>query len=115
MVDTNILIYLSEGDETLADILSGNDLYTSFITEIELFSKADDNYKAQLRLLLNNITIIHSNEVISEKAVEYRIKYKLKTPDAIVAATAAYLSIPIITADKDFEKIKDLIIFRYEI
>jgi predicted nucleic acid-binding protein len=34
--------------------------------------------------------------------------YKIKLPDAIVAATAIYLDIPLITFDSDFSKITDL-------
>ena len=32
----------------------------------------------------------------------------MKLPDAVIAATALYLDIPILTADKDFAKIKNL-------
>ena len=41
-------------------------------------------------------------------------KYNLKLPDAIIAATAKYINCPLITADKDFEKIEDSTIILYE-
>lgn len=38
----------------------------------------------------------------------YRKHYKIKLPDAIIAATAIVNQIPLITADKVFEQIKEL-------
>ncbi|MDT3403464.1 putative nucleic acid-binding protein [Mucilaginibacter terrae] len=35
-VDTNICIYLLNDDHVVADLLNGNQIYISFITEIEL-------------------------------------------------------------------------------
>ena len=37
-VDTNIILYLLNGDETIADLLDGKQIYISFITELELLS-----------------------------------------------------------------------------
>jgi len=36
------------------------------------------------------------------------IDFFVDTPDAIVAATAKSFNLPLITADRDFEKIKDV-------
>jgi predicted nucleic acid-binding protein len=35
-------------------------------------------------------------------------KHRIKLPDAIIAATAVYLDIPLITFDSDFDKIDDI-------
>ncbi len=51
---------------------------------------------------------------MQDVAVDLRLRYKLKLPDAIIAATAAHLGIPLITADKSFAKLKpefDLVIY----
>lgn len=42
-------------------------------------------------------------------------RYKIKTPDAIIAATSLYLEIPLITFDKDFTIVKsiDLILLEH--
>ena len=37
LLDTNIILYLLHGDQTLADILEGKQAYVSFITEVELY------------------------------------------------------------------------------
>ena len=39
LVDTNILLYLLKGNDTLEQMLQGKDLYVSFITELELIGK----------------------------------------------------------------------------
>ncbi len=38
----------------------------------------------------------------------------MKLPDAIIAATAIHLQIPLITADKDFEKVEELMLYLYQ-
>ncbi len=35
-LDTNIVLYLLNGDRTIAEIIDGKQLYISFITELEL-------------------------------------------------------------------------------
>ena len=58
--------------------------------------------------------IIDINPVIKSYTIEFRKKYKLKLPDAIIAATAQFLNIPLVTADKSFNKINEIIVFQYE-
>jgi predicted nucleic acid-binding protein len=41
-------------------------------------------------------------------AIELRQQIKIKTPDAIIAATSQYLQIPLVTADKGFKNILGL-------
>jgi predicted nucleic acid-binding protein len=43
---------------------------------------------------------------IQDRAVDLRMRHRLKLPDAVIAATAAHLGIPVITADKVFDKLK---------
>lgn len=38
LLDTNAVLYLLGGDETLATFLNGKDLYLSIISELELLS-----------------------------------------------------------------------------
>ena len=38
LVDTNICLYLFSGNETIAEILDGNSIFISFITQLELLS-----------------------------------------------------------------------------
>ena len=51
---------------------------------------------------------------IRDITIRLRRQYTLKLPDAIVAATAIFLGIPLISADKHFEKISELTFFLYQ-
>ena len=61
---------------------------------------------------MQNITdecfVIDMNIEIKKKAIQIKQKYKIKLPDAIIAATAILYNIPFITADSDFKVVKEL-------
>ena len=115
LVDTNILIYLLDKNPGVLPVLENKSIYISFISELELLSCK--NYTANelkvLNALLNDCIIIDINAEIKIFSVNYRIKNKLKLPDAIIAATAQHLGIPLLTADRDFTNLKniDIVIF----
>lgn len=115
LVDTNILIYLLDKESGVLPVLENKSIYISFISELELLSYR--NYTSQelkvLHALLNDCIIIDINNEIKTLSVHYRIKNKLKLPDAIIAATAQHLGIPLLTADRDFSNLKniDIVIF----
>jgi predicted nucleic acid-binding protein len=46
------------------------------------------------------------NTPIKDRAVHFRLEYDLKTPDAIIAATASHLGLPLVTAEKAFGRVK---------
>ena len=117
LLDTNILLYLLNGDETLADLLSGTRPYISFITELELlsFQKLKSSEKKKISNLIKHCTIIDVNAPIKELTINIRQKSNLKLPDALIAATSKYLQIPLLSADKDFDKVKDLDLIYYEV
>ncbi len=48
------------------------------------------------------------NTEIKQCCIKIRQQYKMKVPDAIIAATAIILKKPLVTSDRDFEKIKEL-------
>ena len=57
---------------------------------------------------LQSFTIIETNPLINKIAVDFRLKYSFDTPDAIIAATAWYRNVKLVTADKIFFKIKEI-------
>ena len=65
--------------------------------------------------MLDTCFIVPHSDAINELAIELKQDYHLKIPDAIIAATALYSDIPLITADKDFTKIKELDIILIEL
>ncbi|MBK7410057.1 MAG: type II toxin-antitoxin system VapC family toxin [Saprospirales bacterium] len=117
VVDTNIVLYLFNGDETVASLLDGRNIYISFITELELlgFHGITEEERAVAKDFIGDSIVIDLNEQIKRIAIDLRVKYMLKLPDAIIAASALYLNLPLISADKVFEKISELQFLKYEI
>jgi hypothetical protein len=53
------------------------------------------------------------NADIKKMVVDLRMKYRLKLPDAIIAATACYHQLPLVSADKAFSKVTELELIRF--
>ena len=107
-VDTNIVIYLLSGDDVLASFFNGRSLYLSYITELELLSYSSITTEDENRIndFLEDCSLVDFNPYIKHYTISLRRKHRLKLPDSIIAASAAYLNIPLITADL---KMQDLI------
>lgn len=116
LVDTNIILHLLSGSDTLVEILQGKDIYISFITELELigYKNITPSEEQQITYLLNDCSIISLNNRIKEKYVELRKKYHLKLADAIIVATALVFNFPLITADKQFKTVIELNLITYQ-
>lgn len=117
MLDTNIVLYLLNGNDDLNTFLDNQYLIISIITEMELLSFASFSKQelSSLKNFVNQLEVIPLNEKVKDIAVAIRQKYKLKLPDSIVAATSIALDIPLITADKQFRVIKDLQLLIYDL
>lgn len=115
-IDTNIAIYLLDGDRYLAEILNGKRLYVSFITQLELLGFPDitNEQERQIETMLDYCVIVDINSRIKSEAIKLRRKYSIKFPDCIVAATSMYLDLPLMTSDKGFSKIDELDLILYE-
>ncbi|MEO6219814.1 MAG: type II toxin-antitoxin system VapC family toxin [Ginsengibacter sp.] len=115
LLDTNIIIYILDGDKIISNYLSQKFFFTSIICEIELFSSKSLTPKEekQIRSFLQEFRIITIDQSIKELAILFRKKYFLKIPDSIIAATAVSLDIPLVTSDKGFKQITELSIDFY--
>lgn len=106
LLDTNILIYLLQGNLEIRQILEDKLWIISFISELEL--KIKDGMSASetkaVNALLNECFIIEMNNAIKEGAIKNARKYKLKLADSIILATAQEYEVAMITADKVFRK-----------
>lgn len=102
VVDTNTIIYHLKGDLTVESLLTGKKIIVSFITEIELKSYPDLSSEQRniIQHFLSLTEIVHSSALIAAEAIKIRIEKKLKTPDAIIVATAIALNLPLLSADK---------------
>ncbi len=106
-VDTNIFVYLTSGNKNVHRAVQGNNLFVSFITEMELLSwPAASSRELQLiKQLMSQCKIISLNDDIKNIAIDIRRRSKLRLPDAIVAATSIYLNVPLISADQELKKV----------
>lgn len=109
VADTNFLINVHEGKAKTEPFLDGS-VIVSVISEIELLGwhKLSLPEKRKLKALLRDCIIIELTPEIKNIAIEIRQQQAVKTPDAIIAATARFLRLPLVTSDKGFKKIKDI-------
>jgi predicted nucleic acid-binding protein len=116
LLDTNIVLYLLNGEETLIPLLEEKNLFLSFITQLELLGNRNINPKdiQKIKQFISECTIIDITPGIKEFTISIRQKYSVKLPDCIIMATSLWLNMPLITADHDFKKIDiaDLIYFK---
>jgi predicted nucleic acid-binding protein len=114
-IDTNIGLYLLQGDTALADLLKEKNFFLSMISEIELlgYRNITPEQEAALKFFLKECKIFEVDSKIKDITVRLRRSYSIKLPDAIIAATAIFLGIPLLSADKHFEKINELTFIRY--
>ena len=117
LIDTNIALYLLNGDNTIAELLDGKDVYLSFISELELLGFQDlrDEDLPLIEEFLNSCIIVDLNQAIKKITIELKRAQKIKLPDAIIAATSKYMNLPLISADQGFEKITELQFINYEL
>src|SRR5258705_13092569 len=109
LVDTNFLIYLLNGNASVKPYLNDS-LFLSEITEMELLGVKDI---PQLVLktrtaLIDNCFLVNFNSDIKEIAIHIKQKASIKLPDAIIAASALYMGMPLISADKDLTRVEGL-------
>lgn len=110
LIDSNVIIHFVAGSvpEQEAQYLLTRSFHISFITEIEIrsFLKLEGfREKASVEFLPQ--CMIHGiSEVIKDEAVRLRRTYKLKTPDAIIAATAIVKRLSFMTGDKGLRRLE---------
>jgi hypothetical protein len=77
---------------------------------MELLGKRDLSIEEDetIRKMLSISVKINYNQDITDLTINLRRKEGLKLPDAIIAATAQYLKLPLLTADKAFSEITSI-------
>lgn len=115
-LDTNTIIYYLGNDLRVVPvleniILKSQPIFISTISEVELFSfsRLTTEEADQIENMLETFSIISLDSQLARIAGFIRRKYKIKTPDSIVAATAMFTDSTLVTRNiKDFEKIGNL-------
>jgi predicted nucleic acid-binding protein len=114
LLDTNAIIALLNENASVTEATNNADsIFISVINELE--------FKSFSSLSLNDIEVfdafvsiikvldlLSSDIILKNKIIEIRNTYNLKLPDAIIAATAIINNTILITADKEFKKVKEL-------
>lgn len=112
-LDSNAVIGYFSNDLSTAgsELLNNLTPSISVITRIELLSsaKTSSDELFQLQKFIENASVYNLDELTILKTIELRKKYHLKTPDAIIAATAIINRMVLITRNlKDFDKVVEL-------
>ncbi|WP_375445998.1 type II toxin-antitoxin system VapC family toxin [uncultured Fibrella sp.] len=116
LIDTNTIIYLLDGKlpsnaEKFLSTLIDNSCQLSVISQIELLSWASPSPESYsiLETFVADCQIIDLSIGIIQQTIRLRQAYKMKLPDAVIAATALVHGWTLISRnDGDFRKIAEL-------
>lgn len=111
LLDTNAIIYFLEGRAQITEhVLLATSVYYSVITEIELLSAPhlSDEDSTIIREFLAICYRLELTSDVVEQTIRVRRTEGLKTPDAIIAATALAHNLPLAMADKRLGRIAGL-------
>ena len=112
LLDSNVIIRLSKQDPHLIDFVSKSlNSAISVITYMEVLGYHFSNPKELdlIKELLTWFELIHIDHAIADQTIKIRQMYKIKLPDAIIAATAQICKLTLVTGDTtDFKNIKNL-------
>jgi predicted nucleic acid-binding protein len=114
-LDTNILIAYLNGDNNVISALSqwkkeGRALFVSSVALAETLSypAITPSDADIIRDFVGETISVPFDNSLAEIAASLRRKYKIRLPDAVVAATALSRNTPIVTRDRQFLKIKEI-------
>jgi predicted nucleic acid-binding protein len=116
LLDTNAVLYILNGDETLANFLFEKELYISIITEMELLSykNLSIDEKQAVENFLQELIVVNIDIKIKLSSIEVKKTSSMKLPDSIIAGTAMSLKLPLITSDKQFKTVTYLNLIYYQ-
>lgn len=100
VLGSNVVIYKLSG--RLAQSLPAGPYAISVITQMELLAYPDLNVneEQEIRQFVAGVVVIDLTPHIQAVAIQLRRLYRLKLPDAIVAATAVSLGVDLLTSDR---------------
>ncbi len=112
LIDSNIVIYsASKNAVELRKWLAKQALFVSLITRLEVlgYHKISEGEIELTEKLFTYCQLISIDTSIIDQAIKFRQLKSMSIGDAIIAATAFELRLPIVTGNtKDFEHIPDL-------
>jgi len=110
VADTSLLINFFNGVDLAREILEDRTIWIATITEIELLCYPDLTTKEETLItsFLDHCIRQDLTRTVTDKAIAIRKEYRLKVPDAIIAATALVSDLPLVTMDSDFNNVSTL-------
>ena len=115
LIDTNILIYHTNGSEVARDFLTKitdeSSLNISVVTKIEFLGW--DKHTAEgfekCKILIEYANVYPLDEEVANKAIELKKKVNIKLADAVIGATALVNDLKLATRNvDDFEMLEEL-------
>ena len=109
LADTNCFIYVLDQNPFILPFTKDTWAF-SYITEIELLSKKNISKNEELVIndMLDICVKVNHSQSLTQLVIKLKRKHNIKLPDAIIAASAQLLQLPLITADKGFAKISEI-------
>ena len=115
LIDTNILIYHTNGSEVALDFLTKltdeSSLNISILTKIEFlgWDKHTPEGFEKCKKLIESANVYPLDEEVANKAIELKRKVNIKLADAVIGATALVNDLKLATRNvDDFEMLEEL-------
>jgi predicted nucleic acid-binding protein len=110
LADTNVIIYLLEGDRSVATLFDNSEVYISFITELELLSskKLSNSQSKIINQLIQKFVVFDFNNLLKELCISLRIKYSLLFQTQLLLLLANYIRSRYLLQIKSFPGSKKL-------
>lgn len=105
--DTNAVIAVAGGTLSQQPDIT---VVISIVTRLELLCWPDltDFDRSEVRNMVDSLPTIQITEEIENHVVAIRTSKLLKLPDAIIAATALHLGVPLVSRDRAFDRVPGL-------
>ncbi|MDB9514362.1 type II toxin-antitoxin system VapC family toxin [Kamptonema animale CS-326] len=119
VLDTNAIVALLQGNLQLIELLKDAEwLGVSVISQIEFLvfpglTQGDRQIFEQFLQRVEVLGLVAMDTVLIEKIIEIRQQYRLKLPDAVIAAMAIQNSASLVTADREFAKVTILTVINW--
>jgi tRNA(fMet)-specific endonuclease VapC len=120
LLDTNGIVALLKGNLLLAQLLTDADwVGISVISQIEFlaFSGLNQGDRQLFQQFLQRVEVVglEATDVeLIDKIIQIRQEYRLKLPDAMIAAVAMQKLARLVTADQGFAKVSELTLLNLE-
>ncbi|MBD1846938.1 PIN domain-containing protein [Cyanobacteria bacterium FACHB-63] len=119
LLDTNAIVALLKGEVQLIQLLQSADwVGIAIISQVEFLafvglSQSDRKLFQQFLQRVEVVSLIASDTGLIQRIIEIRQDYRLKLPDAMIAAMAVQSVASLVTRDREFAKVRELTIVNW--